>query len=102
MGIIIADTLTLSTGQTVSNSYACFSKHTVQLEKTTTIGGVIQYECRGYASIFIDESSRNNNKGSIDVVSILVILSSSDLSNNLYSKLYTGLKTKYSSTSDVL
>ena len=97
MGITIADTLTLSNGLTVSNSYACFGRDSISIEKMDTN----KYDLRGHACIWTNQTYRNNEAPPLLGVNINLTITASQLDSNIYSLLYTQLKTKYSSTSDV-
>ena len=98
MGIIINDTLTLETGQTVSNTYCSIASNNISCEKNTD--GT--FTLRGRGTIWIDENAKNEGKNSISSKGIYLSISSSNLESNLYTHLYTQLKTNYSSVTDVL
>ena len=61
MGIIINDTLTLETGQTVSNTYCSIASNNISCEKNTD--GT--FTLRGRGTIWIDENAKNEGKNSI-------------------------------------
>ena len=59
------------------------------------------FELRSGASIWTNQTYRNNGAPCVDRINIKLTLTTSQLDSNLYGLLYTELKTKYSSTTDV-
>ena len=101
MGIIINDALTLNTGQVLSNAYMSFGPNSIQLTKKV-VDSTTTYECLGQGFIFVSEDAKNNGYAPINMNLIKVDLNASELGSNLFEKLYTQLKTNYTSTTDVL
>jgi hypothetical protein len=93
MGIIIGDSI-----QSVSNSYCSIANSHVQIYKNPD--GT--FVCNGIGTIWTNQSARNSNNTPISSVGVVITINSSELTSNLYSKLYTQLKTNFSSTTDAI
>ena len=112
MGITIGDTITLSSGIEISNTYASFSSsdgmpRSVSCYKTTS-GGNTVFQTNGTAFIYKDQSAKEAGKSFLDSVNVSKNLTVSELgtisapsNKNLYGYLYDQLKSNYSSTTDV-
>ena len=100
MGIIIGDTINLSNGLTVANAYGSFGNNEIRLSKNENDN--TQYILESHYNIWVNKDNRTNNKSIIDAGNIRKTLTVSELSSNLYSILYTEIKSKFTSTTDDL
>ena len=114
MGVTISDSITLDSGISISNSYACFSSAqntvtpSVSCTKTVDTSGDTIYRLDGIVYFYKDKSSRDSGLSHIKLQNISTSLTSSQIgsissspSKNFYGFLYDQLKSLYSSTSDV-
>ena len=108
MGIIIGDTITLNNGLTVTNTYCSFGNSKISLRKNINntydssgnIVSNINYTLYCNYCIWINKTYRLNNNVILESYNINKDITSSDLNTNLYSILYTEIKSKYTSTTD--
>ena len=98
MGIIIGDTITLSNGLTVQNAYASFGNTEVQVRKDENNNS--QYILESHYHIWVDKNNRTNNKSIIDAGNVRKTITASDLNSNLYTILYTEMKSNFTTTTD--
>ena len=68
MGFIIGDTITLSNGLTVQNSYASFGLTEVSVRKDESNNS--QYTLEGHYQVWVDKTNRTNDKTIIDAGNI--------------------------------
>lgn len=97
MGITINDSLTLKVGITKTGTYSSFAKDRV----TITSNDDSTYILTSIARIWADKTARDANSPSLQSLRITVGITTDDLEDNLYTLLYTELKTNYTSTTDV-
>jgi hypothetical protein len=99
MGIIIEDTITLSNGLSASNVYCSFYGSEISLEKDRNNSS--NYSLRGSACIWFNQLYRNESKPILDRVNVNVTITKSQLDTNVYTHLYTALKLKYTTTTNL-
>ena len=100
MGILIGDTITFSNGLTSTNCYCSFYNNSISIEKNEYTSDI--YNIRGTASIWVNKTFRDENKPILDIINVSVSITSSQLDTNIYTHLYTSLKSKYTSVTDDL
>ena len=97
MAIINNNLYMSSHGFSKSGVYLTFGKQRLILTKKTDD----TFKLNGVCCVFYDQTTYINGKMCIDEFSITVNISKSELSENLYSKLYCELKKTYTNTIDV-
>jgi hypothetical protein len=97
MGIIVNDTITLSTGSEYTGVYLAATTDPVEVRK---ISDTTNYTVRASFRMWINQTARNEDKATIDRVNVRFTIQEADLTQNLYTLAYTELKTHYSDTTD--
>ncbi len=100
MGITINDSLALSIGITQANTYSSIGNNDVTISPSSTQS--LDYDVRGFARVWIDKASRDLDRPIVHATNVSVGITKGQLDENLYTLLYTELKTQYTSTSDVM
>ena len=109
MGIIIGDTIVLSNGLSVSNTYGSFGDSPLTIEKSSTITlddnnvEVVTYDgykvfCKG--SMWVDQACRINQKPKINGMNVEIKILESQLNNNLFALLYSEWNRSFTNVSD--
>ena len=97
MGFIINDTVEVGDfGQSLSGLYATLSSKI----DTRKVGN--DYRVRGMLKIYFNKQAYLDGKRYLAASTKEVTAVAADLDNNLFTKLYTDIKTEYTSTTDDL
>ncbi len=96
MAIINNDPFTTPQNVSISGSYMTFGSDRLLLQK---VGA--DYVLKGNCSVYKDQNAKNNGFKALSIFSVSTTLSSGQLSNNLYTKLYDQLKLTYQNSTDI-
>ena len=111
MGLINNDVYTASNGVQKAGAYICFANETLYLTQQGSFAAGLPsgeassepvYHIRANYRIFWDKEARDSGKGFIDLQSVSTTVLRSELSSNLYERLYAVLKETYPNSVDEL
>ena len=101
MGITILDSIEINgSGISLSNCYSSFCSNVVTVRKLN-VDNTITYGLEATANIWKDYDSRCCTKTPITNIKVRKIIDSTQLETNVYTHLYTALKSNYINTQDV-
>ena len=100
MGLINNDVYTASNGVQFTGGYISFASETLYLRQASNGSAGSSYTLNANYRIFWNQECREKGLGFVDLKSVSVSCTSSELNNNLYSLLYEELKRVYPNTSN--
>jgi len=106
MGIINKDAFTTRYGLELTNTYISLGENNIELrkERETDVDNNVteKYTLTGIFDIWLSKEFKNKEKSPFASHVIYKVLSTDEITTNLYNILYTDLKKKYTNTIDDL
>ena len=106
MGIINNNAFLTRYGQELTNTYISLGNNVIELKKETeynenniTTG---KYILTGIFNIWLSKDARNNSKSTFATHFINKVLTTDEITSNLYNILYSEIKKKYANSADDL
>ncbi len=96
MGLLNNDSYVCSNGVTKTGVYISFNNETIYLCQDASGS----YQVRGNYRVFWDKYARDSGKSFMELKSVGVVISASELTGNLYAILYAKLKEQYPNSVD--